>query len=66
MTEQQITTMNMNTLSYSQIIWAAQHDWYVADNGDGTITVAASWSGGLTIIGVFGGSFAALRDWAGY
>ena len=56
----------MNKLSSSQITWASQHDWFVCNNGDGTITVAARWSSGLTITGVFGGSFSDLRDWAGY
>ena len=37
-----------------------------AINGDGTITVRCEWSGGYSVEGIFGGSFAELRDWAGY
>ena len=56
-------------LTASQIKWAASHDWFVRDNGDGSITVNDDVSiNGLharTVIHwVFG--FRALRDWAGY
>ena len=59
-------------LTAQQIKWAAQHDWFVCDNGDGTITVRDTYM-------VMGGgparqdtliwedrSFAELRSWAGY
>jgi hypothetical protein len=34
------------TLTTSQITWASEHDWFVRDNGDGTITVADRYSDG--------------------
>jgi hypothetical protein len=56
-------------LTAQQICWAASHDWFIRDNGDGTITVNDAW----TQDGVLHqqtvrhtGSFKALRDWAGY
>lgn len=56
-------------LNTNQIAWAARHDWFIGDNGDGTITVCD----GYTINGVYGEtivvwaqSFRELRDWAGY
>lgn len=57
-------------LTPSQIKWAASHDWFIADNGDGTIKVRECF----TINGVlfqeepirWTGSFRALREWAGY
>ena len=54
-------------LTAKQITWAADHDWFIRDNGDGSIEVRnAVTLGGLyaeTIIHwTFG--FRALRDWA--
>jgi hypothetical protein len=56
-------------LTRAQIAWAASHDWFVSDCGDGTIMVRDAW----TLNGVydeqilhFAGSFAELRDFANY
>lgn len=60
-------------LTPSQITWAAQHDWFVSNNGDGTITVRDC--GVLDQDGVYHynetiahwtRTFKQLRDWAGY
>jgi hypothetical protein len=66
--------MTKGRLSTLQIDWAKEHDWFIADHGDGTITVLDRWSqkhpdGSIThhekqILWMDG--FAALRDWAGY
>jgi hypothetical protein len=48
-------------LNRQQIQWAASHDWFVCDNGDGTITVLDDEA---TL--VWTDSFTALRNWAGY
>lgn len=53
-------------LTREQIAWAKQHDWFVADNGDGTITVADRYSDGFEVIMPWLLGFRALRDWAGY
>lgn len=53
-------------LTPNQIKWAAQHDWFVKDNGDHTITVADRYSDGTEIIMTWHLTFAELRDWAGY
>jgi hypothetical protein len=56
-------------LTQSQVKWAASHDWFVQDNGDGTICVRdASTTNGVyteTLVR-WSRSFRALRDWAGY
>ena len=56
-------------LTTKQIQWARSHDWFFADNGNGTIIVRDMF----TLDGVYHeqlitwhGSFSALRDWAGY
>lgn len=56
-------------LTTSQIKWASQHDWFLRDNGDGTIEVRD----GFTVAGLYAEhitrwawSFRALREWAGY
>lgn len=54
-------------LTASQIKWAASHDWFVSDNGDGTITVLTmEMSDPIGATMIFSGSFRELRDWAGY
>lgn len=56
-------------LTAKQISWAAQHDWFVKDNGDGTITVLDRWHdihGDHDDLVIWRTSFSALRDWAGY
>lgn len=53
-------------LTQTQIKWAAQHHWFIADNRNGTITVADRYSDGRETIMVWRGTFAQLRDWAGY
>lgn len=54
-------------LTRDQIRWAAAHDWFGADNGDGTITVVERWS---DLAGEqqfrWAGTFQELRAWAGY
>jgi hypothetical protein len=56
-------------LTQSHIKWASQHDWFIQDNGDGTICVCdASTTDGVyseTLIH-WNRSFRALREWAGY
>jgi len=56
-------------LTASQIKWAASHDWFVQDNGDGTICLRdASTTNGVyseTLIH-WTHSFRELREWAGY
>lgn len=56
-------------MTQEQIAWAATHDWFVCDNGDGTIVVRewfvasdCAWAVEQT----WTGSFGALRAWAGY
>lgn len=53
-------------LTTQQIAWAASHDWFVQDNGDGTITIADRYSDGTEIIMTWHLSFRELREWAGY
>jgi hypothetical protein len=59
----------MKMLTPGQVRWAASHDWFISDCGDGTIMIRDGW----TLNGVYDcqiirhtGSFKALRDWAGY
>lgn len=58
-------------LTAAQIRWAADHDWFVRDNGDQTITVvdrsydAANDQLHEDVL-VWDDTFAALREWAGY
>lgn len=56
-------------MTEQQIKWAASHDWFVCDKGDGSIIVRDAY----TLRGeyhsaeiVWTGSFSELRDWAGY
>lgn len=57
-------------LTPSQIKWAASHDWFYADKGNGTIVVLDRYTDRDgkhhedTI--VWAESFGALRGWAGY
>lgn len=61
-------------LTVRQIQWAATHDWFLRDNGDGTITLQEAWTVSHkfkacelhTKIILWTGTFAELRDWAGY
>lgn len=56
-------------LTPSQIKWAASHDWFVCDNGDGSIVVNDAWTQDGVLYQrdvTHTGSFGALRDWAGY
>jgi hypothetical protein len=61
-------------LTPQQIKWAGQHDWFVADMGNGTIQICDRWSqlhkdGTVTHheqVRVWDGSFRSLRNWAGY
>lgn len=61
-------------LNTAHIGWAKSHDWFVRDNGNGTIEVSDRWSqlhpdGKVTHHEQqihWTRSFAALRDWAGY
>ncbi len=56
-------------LTERQIKWAASHDWFVKDNGDGTIIVRDKYmfSGFLFTDEItWNKSFSELRDWAGY
>lgn len=59
-------------LTVSQIKWASQHNWFVRDNGDGTIEVrdivlgVAGGSHVLDTIITWSGNFRSLREWAGY
>jgi hypothetical protein len=58
-------------LTANQIRWASQHDWFIRDNGDGTVTVARRWyrasdgKGGETLLR-WSRPFSMLRAWAGY
>lgn len=57
-------------LTQRQVDWARSHDWFIACNGDFTVTVLERWVNVKT--GEKGedrlvfGDFKALRDWAGY
>lgn len=57
-------------LTKQQIAWATAHEWYVSDNGDGTIIVVDRWWDRVT--GERGeelitmSDFQELRAWAGY
>lgn len=56
-------------MTYRQIQWAASHDWFVRDNGNGTITVHDQWvwrDGTCGDAWVFFSDFRELRAWAGY
>ena len=53
-------------LTAAQIRWAAAHDWFIRDNGDGSIRVADRYSDGTCFIIDWYLSFADLRTWAGY
>lgn len=58
-------------LTPSQVKWAASHDWFVMDNGNGTILVLDRYLDCTTGINYAApqswiGSFSDLRDWAGY
>lgn len=57
-------------LNPSQIKWAASHDWFIRDNGDGTIVVQECFTiNGVPHAGVtvrWTDTFRALREWAGY
>ena len=57
-------------LNADQIQWAAKHDWFIADMGNGHILICDERWGDdptahLNVIGWIG-SFAELRTWAGY
>lgn len=52
------------------VIWASQHDWFVRDNNNGTVTVRDVMYNPTTkdtteTLEVLG-DIQALRDWAGY
>lgn len=52
-----------------QIAWAEQHDWFVRDNGDGSITVlerALMPGGGVVESQKVFSDIKLLRIWAGY
>jgi hypothetical protein len=56
-------------LTYAQITWAQNHDWYDSATTDGALIVVDRF----TYKGrhycervIWGGTFAELRDWAGY
>lgn len=58
-------------LTATQIRWASEHDWFERDNGDGTILVWDRWVNLVTgeahhQLKAFEGTFAELREWAGY
>lgn len=59
-------------LTNGQIAWARQHDWFIRDNGDGSITVRDVYCLDDTPRGVWlerpliFTSFRLLRAWAGY
>ena len=57
-------------LTPNQIRWAASHDWFVRDCGDGSIVILERgvWNGHDFVNNEFHwrGTFRALRDWAGY
>lgn len=58
-------------LTRQQVAWAKSHDWFVGDLGNGLIQIVDRWVNvktgerGEDLI-VFDGTFAELRDWAGY
>lgn len=61
-------------LTTAQVNWAKSHDWFVRDNGNGTIQVLDRWTQMHADKSVtsheerinFTEGFRALRDWAGY
>ena len=53
-------------LTERQVAWAATHDWFVAEKGNGIIIVADRYSDGTEIIIEWHLSFCELREWAGY
>jgi len=61
-------------LDASQIRWARNHDWFLADNADGTIAVLDRYSQLHPDKSIthheerihWTQGFKALRDWAGY
>lgn len=54
-------------MTRNQIRWAAQHDWFIKDNGDGSVTVLElqALGGRVFTVGIIS-NFKELRDWAGY
>lgn len=66
------TTTQPGTLTTRQIAWARSHDWFVRDNGDGSITCLDVWTNVNVEPRVWHEDevrhhdFQALRDWAGY
>lgn len=57
-------------MTEQEIMWAGSHDWFVADNGDGTIEVVERWVDRDDVyheeLVTWVEGFRALRDWAGY
>lgn len=60
----------LKNLTPRMVIWASQHDWFVRDNNNGTVTVRDVMYNPTTkdtteTLEVLG-DIQALRDWAGY
>lgn len=59
-------------MTKKQIAWASRHDWFIRDNGDGSVTVLDNYTDALganhseRLRWSDGVGFAALRAWAGY
>lgn len=55
-------------MTRQQIAWASQHDWFIADNTDGTIDVADICTHNGKVIKAIAcfSNFSELKAWAGY
>lgn len=65
-------------MTKEQMAWASQHDWFIADLGNGRALVIEHWvqagadPGGIVSMGTCGADWLtfdnaqALRSWAGY
>ncbi|SPL64420.1 hypothetical protein [Ochrobactrum soli] len=55
-------------MNNEQIAWAARHDWFVADLGNGTVLVLDCYrvNGAPHEAEITFADFRALRVWAGY
>ncbi|WP_266031244.1 hypothetical protein [Brucella intermedia] len=56
-------------LTFKHISWAKLHDWFVKDNGDGSVMVEDRFTvggGPLQVQYIKFNDFSSLLNWAGY